>query len=223
MPLERVLEPEYMDTAEEACDYDDMGHAEVNRVFVDDFLAAGGGGDILDLGTGTAQIPVEVCSRDVECRIMAADMAVHMLELARLNIEIEGYIDQIQLAQMDAKQLPCEDAYFDSVMSNSIVHHIPNPGSVLAEAIRVTRPGGLIFFRDLRRPDDEEALQQLVQTYTGEENEHQQKMFADSLLAALTVDEMRQLISDLGYPADGVQATSNRHWTWIARKPSPES
>ena len=36
--LERVLEPEVMDTAEEARDYDSMDHAAVNTRFCDDFL-----------------------------------------------------------------------------------------------------------------------------------------------------------------------------------------
>ena len=33
--LTRILEPEVMDTAEEARDYDTMDHSAVNRVFVD--------------------------------------------------------------------------------------------------------------------------------------------------------------------------------------------
>ncbi len=35
--LERVLEPEAMDSPEEARDYDAMDHSAVNRVFVADF------------------------------------------------------------------------------------------------------------------------------------------------------------------------------------------
>ena len=38
--LPRTLEPEVMDSPEEARDYDAMDHAEVNRKFVDDLLAA---------------------------------------------------------------------------------------------------------------------------------------------------------------------------------------
>ena len=38
--LPRVLEPEVMDSPEEARDYDAMDHAEVNRRFVADFLTA---------------------------------------------------------------------------------------------------------------------------------------------------------------------------------------
>ena len=62
--LPRVLETEAMDTPAEAADYDAMDHREVNRAFVIDFLAAGPPpGEILDLGTGTAQIPIELCRR----------------------------------------------------------------------------------------------------------------------------------------------------------------
>ena len=36
--LPRTLEPEVMDTREEAVDYDSMDHSGVNRVFVDDLV-----------------------------------------------------------------------------------------------------------------------------------------------------------------------------------------
>ncbi len=62
--LTRVLEPEVMDSEAEARDYDSMDHAAVNARFAADFLAEGPvHGVILDLGTGTAQIPVELCRR----------------------------------------------------------------------------------------------------------------------------------------------------------------
>ena len=55
--LPRVLEPELMDTAEEARDYDEMDHSAVNRAFVADFLgvsnmmsARGDGGGRVHLG-----------------------------------------------------------------------------------------------------------------------------------------------------------------------------
>ncbi len=67
MVLERVLETEVMDTQQESMDYDAMDHSEANQSFVADLLAVGGGsGDILDLGTGTAQIPVLLCEQPVE-------------------------------------------------------------------------------------------------------------------------------------------------------------
>lgn len=225
--IPRVLEVEVMDTPEEALDYNRMDHSEVNRLFAEQLRTAGfEGGDVLDVGTGTALIPIELCRQaklqplPQRMRIMAIDMAVEMLNLARYNIEIAGAREQIQLSQIDAKQMPFSSEMFDAVISNSIVHHIPEPARVIAECVRVLRPGGLMFIRDLMRPDSEWQVQQFVQLYTGQENAHSQQMFADSLRAALTLEEIRQLVTAAGAPADSVQATSDRHWTWTWRKPN---
>jgi ubiquinone/menaquinone biosynthesis C-methylase UbiE len=226
MTLPRILEPEYMDTAEEAADYDAMDHRAVNALFVSDLLDAIGSRfppatkqlDALDLGTGTALIPIELCRRFRDCRVMALDAAGHMLELARYNVEAAGLSERIQLVQGDAKALGFADAYFDLVMSNSIVHHLPDPLAALREAVRVVTPGGLLFFRDLLRPQSKRQLESLVEAYAGGENEHQRKMFADSLHAALTLEEIRSLAVALGFSADSVRQTSDRHWTWIATR-----
>lgn len=217
--LPRTLEPEVMDTPEEANSYNEMDHAEVNEKFVADFISAGGGaGDVLDLGTGTALIPIRLCEQASDCRVMAVDAAISMLDLARYNIEAAGLIERITLSKCDAKQLPFEDGLFSSVMSNSIVHHIPEPAAALKEAIRVTAPGGLLFFRDLMRPETQKELDGLVQQYAGEASDHARQMFDDSLHAALTLEEIQKLVADLGFEPATVQATSDRHWTWVAKR-----
>jgi ubiquinone/menaquinone biosynthesis C-methylase UbiE len=230
--LPRVLETEAMDTLEEALDYDSMDHAAVNRVFVADVLAAARwgvcadaipahgrqAGETLDLGTGTAQIPIELCRQEPSARVLAVDAAQHMLQVARQNVQKAGLAERIRLQRVDAKRLPYRDGRFANVISNSIVHHLPDPSQVLHEAWRVAAPGGLIFFRDLFRPEDERTVRHLVETYTVGANRHQQQMFEDSLRAALTVEEIRRLLADLGLPADSVRATTDRHWTWVARK-----
>lgn len=219
MSLPRVLEVEYMDTAAEAIEYDAMDHSQVNRIFVDDLLACEPlPSEILDLGTGTARIPIELCRRLEDCRVMAVDAASHMLELAHYNIEIAGLGERVQLARVDAKRLPYPDGMFGAVVSNSIVHHIPEPIDVLREAVRVTANGGLLFFRDLLRPTDAAELAALVTRYAGAESASAQRLFADSLHAALTLDEVRALAESLGFPRESVRATSDRHWTLQARK-----
>lgn len=222
MTLSRILEVEVMDTAAEAEDYNSMDHSAVNALFAQDLVAAGVVSDsemsILDLGTGTALIPIELCRRTPHCRVLAVDLAAHMLALARKNVAAAGLASRIELAQIDAKALPFADGRFDVVMSNSIIHHIPEPMHSLQEAVRVTKSGGLLFFRDLLRPSDEATLSRLVQTYAGSESAHSRQMFADSLHAALSLDETRGLVRQLGFPADSVQPTSDRHWTWIGKK-----
>lgn len=224
--LARVLEPEVMDSTAEALDYDAMDHTEVNRAFVDDLVAAcpeivaddEDWLDGLDIGTGTAQIPIELCRRYPRPRVMAIDLAVAMLHMARANVEMAGLVGRIQLDRVDAKQMPYRNGQFAVVMSNSIVHHIPEPRAVLAEAVRVLAPGGLLFIRDLMRPADDATVARLVTTYAAGANDHQRKMFDDSLRAALALAEIRDLAGELGLAPDAVQATSDRHWTLAARK-----
>lgn len=221
--LPRILEPEVMDTFEEATEYDSMDHSEVNRNFVDNLLGAGinlPGTDeeLLDLGTGTALIPIELCRRQPTCRVVAVDLSTQMLDLARLRIEIAGLTDRVRLQRIDAKALPFPDETFAAVMSNSIVHHIPEPAGVLAEAVRVTRPGGLLFFRDLIRPDTAADVARLVDLYAAGATDHQRLLFDNSLRAALRLEEIQELVAALGFSPDSVRRSSDRHWTWSARK-----
>jgi ubiquinone/menaquinone biosynthesis C-methylase UbiE len=219
--LPRVLEPEVMDSPEEARDYDAMDHAQVNRAFVADFLTAWAGeGPVLDVGTGTAQIPVELCRQAPRVRVVGIDLAEHMLAVGRVNVRHAGMEERIRLECVDAKALPYPRGTFAAVISNSIVHHIPEPRAVLAEMVRVTAPGGTLFVRDLLRPEDDAAVHRLVRAYAGDANARQQQMFAVSLRAALTLAEVRALARRLGFDPEQVRQTTDRHWTWHARQPA---
>lgn len=151
--LARILEPEVMDSPEEARDYDTMDHSAVNRVFAADFLAVWDGcGPVLDVGTGTAQIPVELCHQHASVHVTAVDLAEYMLQVAEANIREANLGSRISLQRQDAKRMPYPSGSFGAVISNSIVHHIPEPITVLAEMVRVVAPGGVLFVRDLLRP-----------------------------------------------------------------------
>ncbi|MGD9632112.1 MAG: class I SAM-dependent methyltransferase [Pirellulales bacterium] len=223
-----MLEPEVMDSEADAREYDSMDHAAVNAVFVADLVAAirhwslkrpVRSGDespkILDLGVGTAQIPVELCRRSPDLRVIAVDAAASMLAIAERNVVAAGLVDRIELVLADAKRLPFDDASFPVIVSNSILHHIAEPAVVLAEAVRAGTPDALQFHRDLCRPTDEMELQRLVATYAGDATSYQQRLFAESLHAALTLEEMQSLVEKLGFAPETVRMTSDRHWTWI--------
>ncbi|RMD83541.1 MAG: class I SAM-dependent methyltransferase [Candidatus Dadabacteria bacterium] len=208
-----------MDDGEEAREYNRMDHGEVNRRFVADLLATGDvGRQVLDLGAGTALIPIELCRCAARCRVWAVDVSAAMLELARLRVAEARLAGRIVLVRADAKQLPFRAASFDTVISNSIVHHVPEPLAVMTEAWRVVRPGGIVFFRDLLRPPTREELERLVATYAGGESRRARELFAASLGAALTVEEVRERVAALGADPNGVRQTSDRHFTWAARR-----
>jgi ubiquinone/menaquinone biosynthesis C-methylase UbiE len=229
--LPRTLETEVMDTEQEARDYDAMDHGEVNARFVDDLLAAAAGAPlrrVLDVGTGTALIPVELCRRDPHVEVDAVDLADHMLALAERNVARAGFAARIHVARADAKGTGRQDGAFDAVMSNSIVHHIPEPRTALGEMARLVGSGGLLFVRDLERPATAARVAELVASYApvpdGPEevramHERQRDLFAASLHAALTLDEVRAVVAPLGIPASAVRTTSDRHWTLAYGKP----
>ncbi|MEZ6067092.1 MAG: class I SAM-dependent methyltransferase [Planctomycetaceae bacterium] len=228
--LPRTLEPELMDTIEDANDYDAMDFTEVNARFVSDFLAdwcsdvarppnddaAIDNMTVLDVGTGTAQIVVALCQRQRDVRVVAIDLAAAMLARGAENVTRAGVADRVELRLVDAKQLPFADATFRAVMSNSIVHHIPEPRHALSEMVRVTAPGGRLFVRDLLRPATDAEVEQLVALHTVGATPPQQQLFRQSLHAALTVDEVRDLIEPLGLPRECVRQTTDRHWTLSA-------
>gem|GEM_PF-15349 len=217
--LPRVLEPESMDSYDEASEYDQMDHEAVNRAFVDDLISGGTVGDkLVDLGTGTALIPIELCKRRHDLRVMAIDASVEMLELAKRRIEMASLIQRIQLMHADAKSLEdLQSGMADTVMSNSLIHHLTDPREAIAAAMRIVVPGGRIFIRDLIRPASQPEVDRLVNLHTSGASVTAKKLFRDSLHAALTVEEARELFVSFGFPSNSVKMTSDRHWTFDAK------
>jgi ubiquinone/menaquinone biosynthesis C-methylase UbiE len=183
-------------------------------------LAAGRlAGDVLDIGTGTGRIPIELCRRNRDIRVMAIDSSWQMLDQARINVELEGgLLERIMLDLVDAQDLIYEDGRFQAVLSNHALHQFAAFEVVLRGAFRVTAPRGRIFFRDWLRPEDEATVKHLVRTYAGDENEDQQRTFESSLRAALSLDEIREAVGQIGGDPASVAATSDRHWTWNQAK-----
>ena len=219
--LHRILEPEVMDTLEEAFEYDSMDHSQVNEVFCNDFFAARNltdGVQSLDVGTGTAQIPIAMCKRNSGLKITAIDLAESMLTLGNKNIQTALLEDCITLVQVDSKKMHYPDESFDQVISNSIIHHIPNPVECFKEMIRVTKKDGLLFIRDLLRPDSIAELQNIVNLHAGDATPKQKQLFTDSLHASLSLTEVREMVKLFGFEAFTVIQSSNRHWTFTARK-----
>ena len=213
--MQRVLEPEVMDSWEEAVDYDAMDFMEVNNAFAQRVIELGPtfSARVLDAGTGPARIPVLLCQMCSYWQVFGIDLARNMLQIGSQHVEQAGLQEQIVLELVDAKQLPYQDGYFEMVVSNSLVHHLPDPLPFFSELKRVLKPNGAIFIRDLIRPPDEETMNTLVESIGTEYDAHQKQLFRDSLHAALTLDEVNQLISQTGLEGVLVYQSSDRHWT----------
>lgn len=209
--MERTLEPEVMDTPEEADGYDAMDHSEPNAAFVARLVELGAKGRMLDIGTGPGHIPPLVCERIADARVVGVDLARHMLRHAERHRAASAHAERLEYRLADAKGLDFADATFDAVFSNTILHHIPDPRPFLAEANRVRKPGGVLLVRDLFRPDTPERALELVALHAAEANAYQKELFRASLHAALTPDELRAMVREVGIEGAQVIVDSDRH------------
>jgi ubiquinone/menaquinone biosynthesis C-methylase UbiE len=212
--MDRILEPEVMDTWLESTAYDAMDFAAVNTVFANDAIELDPYAiKILDVGTGTARIPILMCQQRTQYLITGVDLAQSMLIIGQRNVEEAGLNQRIRLEQVDSKRMPYPDLEFDMLVSNSLVHHLPDPLSFFEEIKRLVRPGGAILIRDLIRPDNDTIVNDLVAQIGENYDVRQQQLFHDSLKAALTLDEVRSLIDRVGLIQVELSQSSDLHWT----------
>lgn len=215
--INRILEPEVMDDTTEAQEYDQMDFSEVNRDFAQ--LACQLVKDkalVLDIGTGTARIPLIMAQLRPQWQIIGIDLAESMIKLGKQNVEKEGKSQQITLDLIDGKKTPYEDHTFDLVVSNSLVHHIPSPLELLKEINRIVKPQGTVLIRDLFRPSSLKEIEGIVKEANLSYTPRQEKLFKDSLQAALTLEEIKELVMEVGWHDAKVYQSSSRHWTVLS-------
>ncbi|MCL2543185.1 MAG: class I SAM-dependent methyltransferase [Nocardioidaceae bacterium] len=124
------------------------------RVFARRFVVprvlpdAGLGPDVLEIGCGSGAMAAEVLrARPAIERYVATDVDPSMVGLARRQLARFG--DRAEAQVVDAAGLPFDDASFDTVCSWLMLHHAIEWERVLADVVRVLRPGGRLVGYDL--------------------------------------------------------------------------
>jgi len=215
MPLPRVLEPEVMSGAAEAIEYDEMDFSATDQLFAQRAaeLARSAAVELIaDLGSGNAKIPLAMCPLlPLAARVCAVEMSTEMLAVAARNRLRDGVT--LHLIAADAKRVPFANQSIGMITSNSLIHHIPDPRAVFQEIARIARPRTPILIRDLVRPENQQALDQLVEAHAAPWSPLQRTLFADSLHAALTLAEVRQMLDESGLMDVAVAQITDRHWS----------
>ena len=110
-------------------------------------------GRLLDVGTGTGRM-AELFAASAS-HVTALDKSPDMLRVARTRLQ-HLPAGHVTLVQGDFAKLPFAAASFDTVLFHQVMHYALSPQTVLAEAARVTAPGGRIAVVDFAAHDREE-------------------------------------------------------------------
>lgn len=78
------------------------------------------------------------------CRVVGVDLSPRMVEWAKETAQRDGVLDQVEFKTADARQLPFEDATFDTVICESVLGFVPDKENALREFMRVCKPGGYV-------------------------------------------------------------------------------
>lgn len=109
-----------------------------------ELLRLGPGAHALDVGCGTGDdVRAIAAITGGTGRAVGIDTSEALVSQARLHsasnpLGAEFYV-------MDGSALDFADQSFDSVRTDRVLQHLPNPWQVLSEMIRVTKPGGAVL------------------------------------------------------------------------------
>jgi len=97
-----------------------------------------GNGIILDLGSGTGYLAIEIAKRTSSLQVYGIDLSRQMVKIARRHAK---GVENAQFVFGNAANLPFKDDSIDLVISTGASHHWKTPGRVFDECYRVLKPG----------------------------------------------------------------------------------
>ena len=101
-------------------------------------------GRILELGCGGGGMWAENPARIPDgCELTLSDFSSGMLEEARKNLAQVGRPLRFEI--IDAQSIPFADGYFDAVIANHMLYHVPDRQKALSEIRRALKPGGPFY------------------------------------------------------------------------------
>lgn len=95
---------------------------------------------VLDVGAGTGEFSARVAEHFPEAQVLGVELLAASVELARR--EHASFAPRLQFETGDAFKLRQADNSFDLVANRHMIQSVPHVDRILAELVRVTKPGG---------------------------------------------------------------------------------
>ncbi len=212
--MERVLEPELMEDAEQALVYARADLAKENQGFVDLFSESRPewtGGHVIDLGCGPGDIPIRFARKFPGARVTGIDASRPMIQLAEEAVKSAKMEDRIRFRCERFQEVLLQEPA-DAAISNSLLHHVPNPLQFWYKLKHLVKPGSFVLVMDLLRPESAEAAAAIVSQYAADEPPILRRDFYNSLLAAFTEDEVAAQLAEMNLSRLLIDVPDDRHW-----------
>lgn len=212
--MDRVLEPELMEDEEQVVAYANADFEEENQGFVDrfrEYFPHFVEGHLFDLGCGPGDIPIRVAKALPGCRVTGVDASAAMIRLAEHAVAEASLTDRVAFRCERFQEIIGANVA-DAIISNSLLHHVPNPLQFWNRLRQLVKPGAPVLVMDLLRPGSPEAAQAIVDQYAAGEPDILRRDFYHSLLAAFTEDEIASQLARMNLTRLLIDVIDDRHW-----------
>jgi len=201
-----------MDGEEQAVAYARADFSSSNQAFVDmlieDYSARLK--SVLDIGCGPADVPIRLVRAKPTVRVTAVDASDAMTKLARKAVSEAGLTESIEVIRGRVPGLALTNHDYDAIISKDLLHHLPNLMVFWQEVKSLAKAETVIYVMDLFRPPTKQVARDIVESVSAREAPILKQDFYNSLLAAFTVDEIKEQLHEAGLALE-VAEVSERH------------
>ena len=139
---------------------------------------------VADLGCGEGYLTIEAARWAV--RVIAVDRSETVLTRAKA-LARRRRVSNVIWKKGELEKLPMKDASVDIAMLSQALHHAHDPARAVAEAARVTTPGGRVLLLDLRAHGEEWVRAKLGDRRLGFTDDELRRMLTAAGLADVKV------------------------------------
>jgi len=139
---------------------------------------------VADLGCGEGYLTMEAARW--ASRVIAVDKSDVVLARAKA-LARRRRVANVTWKKGELEKLPIADGAVDVAMLSQALHHAHDPSRAVAEAARITAPGGRVLLLDLRAHQEEWVRSKLGDRRLGFDDDELRAMLAEAGLSAVRV------------------------------------